>query len=254
MCARRLIPSRKFDLFSNANKGMKNDEDPTYIEPETWNIIAALDRVLYLAQGSALSDEFYEKCKNPLAYLRQELGLTDMQIIVIAILIEAGQPLSWRGIGNFLNISRLSVMVHSEEVEELVNKRWIIHSAAEEMNGMYEGFKLVRGVVTALRKNKPFVPEKIDNLTLQQFVDRVNSYIRQGCRGDISSFIHDENWLVQIIEANQHLPLCQEIARLKDIHSKSLMCVALADYVKYANAENEGITIAFDIDSRYPED
>lgn len=254
MCARRLKPLRTNDPFSNIEDFDANDQDTTYVEPGSWTIITALDRVLHLAKGSKLSDEFFEKCKNPLAYLRQELELSDIQIIVIAILIESGQAISWRGFGNFLDISRLSMMVYSEEVEELVNKRWINHSAAEEMNGMYEGFKLVRGVVTALRKNKPFVPEKIDNLTIQNFVDRVSSYIRQGCRGDISSFIHDENWLVQIIDANQHLPLCQEIAKLDDIHSKSLMCVALSDYAKYANSENEGITIAFDIDSRYPEE
>ena len=47
-----------------------------YKEPETWTIITALDRILDKAEDSRLSDEFWASVKNPLAFLRQELGLT----------------------------------------------------------------------------------------------------------------------------------------------------------------------------------
>ena len=91
-------------------------------EPDTWTIITALDRILDMAQDSQLSDEFWESVKNPLAFLNKELGLTNVQIVALAMLIEAGEPMSWKSMGNYLGCSRLSIMVYSEEIEELKNQ------------------------------------------------------------------------------------------------------------------------------------
>ena len=98
-------------------------------EPESWDIITALCWVISLAADSGLSTEFWEKCKAPLAYLRKELGLTDMQIVVMGMLVEAGEALSWKKMGNFLSISRLKMMTYTEEVEEMVAKRWFVRRA-----------------------------------------------------------------------------------------------------------------------------
>lgn len=95
-------------------------EDKTFKEPETWTIIAALNRVLSQSRKSSLSEEFWKSIQNPLAFLNKELGLTDIQIVILAILIEEGQAVSWRGFGSFLGCSRLSMMMYSEEIEELV--------------------------------------------------------------------------------------------------------------------------------------
>lgn len=130
-----------------------------YKEPEKWTIITALNRVLDAAQDCMLSEEYWEECKNPLAFLRQELGLTNVQIVVLAIMVEAGDVVSWSHIANYLGCSRLTVMVYSEEIEELVTKRWAIRKEARDFGLSQEGFVLAQGVITALRCNKVFVPE-----------------------------------------------------------------------------------------------
>lgn len=164
----------EFDL---SHDKFEQDIMPDYKEPETWTIITALNRVLDQAQDSRLTDEFWESVKNPLAYLRGELGLTDIQIVVMAMLIEAGEPLSWKKMGNFLSCSRLQMMTYSEEIEEMVTKRWFVRRRSHEIGGYFEGFALVHGVITALRHNQIFVPEKIDGLTEQQFVDKLESHV-----------------------------------------------------------------------------
>ena len=90
-----------------------------------WSVITALDFVLNKAKGSKLCNEFWTTCQVPLEYLESTLQLTKAQIVFLAIMIESGEPISWRGFGKFLNFSRLSVMTYSEEFEELVNKVWI---------------------------------------------------------------------------------------------------------------------------------
>lgn len=119
------------------------DSMDEFKEPDTWTIITALDRILDMAQDSQLSDEFWESVKNPLAFLNKELGLTNVQIVALAMLIEAGEPMSWKGMGNFLGCSRLSIMVYSEEIEGLIAKRWAIRKGVREIGGCFEGLALV---------------------------------------------------------------------------------------------------------------
>ena len=235
------------DLFDEEKK---NEE---FKEPDSWTIITAMNRVLDLAERSELSDEFWDACKNPLAFLCQELGLTNIQIVVLAIMIEAGEALSWKRLGNFLGLSRLSVMVHSEEIEELVSKRWFIRKGVHEMGGCYQGFALARGVVTAIRHNKTFVPEKLDGLNEQQFVDKLESHIDKNIDNRSIDFCDDEEWMLQLVKANPHLPLCHEVLKFDDIHVQSLLLMIVYDYAQWEGSDGEGLT--FDtISSLYPED
>ena len=233
---------------------MMVDEESEYKEPDTWTIITALNRVLDLSRDSELTDEFWESVKNPLAFLRGELGLTDIQIVVLAMMIEAGEPLSWKKMGNYLNVSRLMMMTYSEEIEEMVKKRWFACSASFEMGRHYEGFSLVYGVVTALRHNKPFVPEKIDGLTEQQFVDKLESRIDKNFNDRNVSFRDDEEWMVQLCEANPHLPLCHEVLKFSDdIHVQSLLLMIVYDYAQWEGTDGEGLTFET-INDLYPEE
>ena len=233
---------------------MMADEEPEYKEPDTWTIITALNRVLDQSRDSELTDEFWESVKNPLAFLRGELGLTDIQIVVLAMMIEAGEPLSWKKMGNYLNVSRLMMMTYSEEIEEMVKKRWFARSASFEMGRHYEGFSLVYGVVTALRHNKPFVPEKIDGLTEQQFVDKLESRIDKNFNDRNVSFRDDEEWMVQLCEANPHLPLCHEVLKFSDdIHVQSLLLMIVYDYAQWEGTDGEGLTFET-INDLYPEE
>ena len=76
---------RDYELFSDEKK-------EEFKEPDTWTIITALDRVLDAADNSQLSDEFWESVKNPLAFLNKELGLTNIQIVALAIMIGTRMP------------------------------------------------------------------------------------------------------------------------------------------------------------------
>ena len=239
--------------FEMRHGHMMSDEEPEYKEPDTWTIITALNRVLDQSRDSELSDEFWESVKNPLAFLRGELGLTDIQIVVMAMMIEAGEPLSWKKMGNYLNVSRLMMMTYSEEIEEMVKKRWFIRKAAREFGNNFEGFALARGLITALRHNQVFVPEKIDGLTEQQFVDKMESHIDKGMNERGLDFRDDEEWLLQLCQANPHLPLCREVLKFNDIHVQSLLLMIVFDYAQWEGSDGEGLQ--FDtINDLYPEE
>lgn len=246
-------PLRKMKLGIRKPADLPCEIMDEFKEPDTWTIITALDRVLDMAEDSQLSDEFWESVKNPLAFLRQELGLTNIQIVVLAIMIEAGEAVTWKRLGHFLGCSRLSMMVYSEEIEELVSKRWAIRKGAREMGAFFEGIALSYGVVTALRHNKVFVPEKIDGLTEQQFVDKLESHIEKNMNDRSIDFKDDEEWMLQLIKANPHLPLCHDLLMFDDIHVQSLLLLIVVDYAQWEGSVGEGLTFET-ISSLYPED
>ena len=251
---RRLKIQKKAGLEFDLPSTIPGLEDkPEQKEPESWNIITALCWVISLAADSGLSAEFWEKCKDPLAYLRNELGLTDMQIVVMGMLVEAGEALSWKKMGNYLNISRLMMMTYTEEIEEMVKKRWFVRRRTHEIGGTYEGFTLAHGVITALRHNQKFMPEKIDGLSEQQFVDKLESHIDRNLNNHNAVFSDDEEWMVQMAAANPDLPLCREVLKFNDIHIQSLLLMIVVDYAQWEGTEGEGLQFQT-INDLYPEE
>lgn len=224
-----------------------------YKEPASWTIITALDRVLDQAKESALNDEFWENCKNPINFLTEKLGLSKVQVVLLAIMVDSGETMSWRKFGNFLNCSRLSMMMYTEELDEMIAKRWIIRRWTREPGGIYEGFALVLGVISALRHNKPFVPEKLDGFSEQEFVDKLESHIEKNLHDRNMEFKDDEEWMVGLCKANPHLPLCHEVLALDDIHEQSLMLMIVFDYAQWGDSDDEGLVFST-INDLYPED
>lgn len=245
----------KHSIFENDFDGLGTDgKRDDFVEPAEWTIITALNRVLNQAYGSKLSNEFWEVCKNPLEYLKTKLGLSDIQIVIVAILVESGEPMSWRDIGKYLNCTRLSIMCYTEEVENLLEKRWICRCGTMDMGRSFEGFALSKGVVTALRYNKVFVPEKIDGLNIQELIDKVESHIDKNMNSYSVEFEDDEKWLVQLCKANPYIPLCREVLRFDgDLHVQSLLMMIVYDYAQWADSEDEGLTLS-SIDRLYPEE
>ena len=222
-------------------------------EPDEWTIITALDRVLEVAENSQLSADFFETCKNPLDFLRQELGLTNIQIVVLVILIDADEPLSWKRLSSFLGLTRLSFMVYNEEIEQLVRMRWLVRRRVHEMSGICQGFALDPGVVNAIRNNKPFVPEKLDGLTEQQFVDRLESYVDRNIDNSDVKFCYIVEWMAQLVKANPDLPLCRAVLKYDDLFVASLLLMVVFDYAQWEGSEEEGLTLGT-INNLYPED
>lgn len=232
---------------------MFDENEKEYKEPETWTMITALDRVLSQAHNSRLSDEFWESVRNPVSYLTENLELTRIQVVFLAMLIEAGEPMSWKEFGDYLNCSRLSMMIYSEELEKMIAKRWLIRQSMNGFMVLPKGFAVDRGVMSALLLNKKFVPEKIDGLTEQEFVNKLENRVSKHLNRNYGFFSNDEEWMELLCAANPQLPLCQVAMSLDDVHERSLLLMAIFDYAQWADSADEGLTMD-SIDRLYPDD
>lgn len=207
------------------------------------NVVEALDKVQELVKDSKLSSEFWEECAPYLDDLSSKLELNKNQVILLAIMSEVGESMSWRKLGEFMGLSRLKTMAFTPDLSGLRKKRWIYRSAARERMGMYDGFKLVRGVIKALRHNEKFIPEKIEGLSEQVFVDRLTRYVaNEGNNNNIPYEEHFE-FIMELVEANSHLPINRAVKRLVTDTSKMILLLEVADYARYCDTENEGLCI-----------
>lgn len=220
-----------------------------------WDMISAFDSVIEAARLCRGCIDHDQKALSAMAFLRHRLQMTQMQIFIIGMLIEEGTPMSWHDIAHFLDVSRLRAMTYTDEIDELMTSRpWITSAAVRNRNGKFEGFALVPGVIRAIRHNEIYVPESIDGLDEQAFIDRIVSRFSEVIHDDESCCQAEERWLLNLVDHNPELPLCQTVRNLEgDNHCKCFLLFVVYDYIMYGGQPNEGLRMR-DIDAFFPED
>ena len=92
---------------------------------ENMTIVNALIQIIRQALNPQLSDDFWKNCETHLNYLRSQLGLTNFQILFVSILVERSCAMSCDDFASYLNITAFEVRTHGNELDELVNKKWV---------------------------------------------------------------------------------------------------------------------------------
>lgn len=213
------------------------------VEPihDDWSIVKAFNVINDVAPRSQLKKGLFVRCAEAFAFLSDKLGLNPVQCVVIAMLIEEGKPMSFRQMGKTLGLTRLSMMTYYNDLEELFQMRWLQHRGAQEHDGMYDGYALARGVVSAIRENRPFKPEVLECEDTQEFVDKLAEHIGAGYNDEHLIFKDEKYWLQEYVSANAELPICQLANSFKDTDCLSLLMLIIADYANYNGSDNEGI-------------
>ena len=231
------------DDFGDMETPEERETESRTVKPihEDWNIVRAFNVINDVAPKSQLNKDLFIRCAEAFSYLSDKLGINPVQCVIIAMLIEEGKPMSFRQMGKMLGITRLSMMTYYDDLEELFKMRWLQHRGAQERDGMYDGYALARGVVSAIRENCPFTPEVLECEDTQEFVDKVAEHIGAGYNDENLVFKDEKYWLQEIVNANAELPVCKLANSFKDIDSLSLLMLVIADYANYNGSENEGI-------------
>lgn len=223
-------------------------EATTHCKPEEMTLIEALDTIRSASFRSKLSDKLWEDCKIEFEYLRLHTGLNNRQLVVLACLCEAGDGLSWRGLGEQLGLSRLKTMSLSPDIEDMKEKRWIVPYGIEEFGNFFEGFKQVPGIITAFKNNREFTPEVLNGFSEQAFMDRLATFVTTECRDSSVPKEAYDWWLLHFAQCNPQLPVCETVLSLEDNMSKIILLKMLADFAIVGGEPNEGLRLS-DIDS-----
>lgn len=215
-------------------------EDLEFIEEED-TIIEALDRIQMRAKNSTLSPKFWLDTAKDCQFLHEKFGFNENQIVLLAVMAEIGEPVSWRGLGKFFGVSRLKAMSFTPDMNALRRSRWVVSSVAREMGSSYVGFKLAYGVISALRNNIIFTPESIENLPEQIFVNRIVSYIYDDGSDSLLPFEEKRDRLMDYVNANRDLPLCKRVLSYSDDLTRITILLMIADYIRCRGDETSGL-------------
>jgi hypothetical protein len=208
---------------------------------EEWNIVKAFNAINDAAPKSQLNKNLFIRCAEAFTFLSDKLGLNPVQCVVISMLIEEGKPMSLRQMGKILGLTRLSMMTYYNDIEDLFKMRWLQHRGDSENDGIFDGYALARGVISAIRENRPFKPEALECEDTQEFVDKVAKHIGAGYNDEQLVFMDEKYWLQEMVNANAELPICRLANSFKDIDCLSLLMLVIADYANFNGSGNEGI-------------
>ena len=214
---------------------------PTPIHSDNLTIVNAFNSINEELPKSQLEGELFVRCAEAFSYLSEKLGFNAVQCVVIAMLVENGRSMSFRQMGRVLGITRLSMMTHYNDIEDLVSKRWLMHRGAQEADGTYDGYCLAKGVVCAIRENRPFIPEILECADTQEFVERLAEHIASNYSDDEMVFDDEKVWINEIINANKELQICKTALSLNNPDSMALLMLVVTDYCNFNGSENEGI-------------
>ncbi|MBQ0074037.1 MAG: AAA family ATPase, partial [Prevotella sp.] len=188
-------------------------------------------------------------------YLRERLNMTQIQIIVLAFLIEDGVALSWRDLAQKLNVPRLTMMTYSDEVEELVNeRRWLRVTMTNQRCQEVEAYMLRDNVINSIRHNEVYEPESLDGYTEQTLVERLGSVVDNMTPSSSMSVRETQCMMMDLVRHNPELPISKAVLTLDgSIFDKYILLFLVADYAMYGETDQEGIT-SRDIDNYMPND
>jgi hypothetical protein len=136
---------------------------------DNMSIVTALIHVIKQSLNSHLSDEFWQKCETHLAYLRTQLGLTNIQIVFVSMLIDRNDVMSWSDFALYLDITNFEARTHANELDELVKKGWL--TLSDNILRDDKGFELVPEAENALINNQVFVPKEPTDVTEEKTID-----------------------------------------------------------------------------------
>jgi hypothetical protein len=138
-------------------------------EFENMTIVTAMIQIIKQSLNSHLSNEFWNNCEAHLAFLRAQLGLSDIQIVFVAMLIERDDVLSWSNFASYLDITNFEARTYADELDELVKKGWVVQDTGFIPSEM--GYMLVSEAANALINNQVFVPEEPKAATEEKTID-----------------------------------------------------------------------------------
>ena len=230
----------EFDDFDD-DAPQPNRSTTTPVHSDNWTIVNAFNVINEELPKSQLGTDLMIRCAEAFDFLSNLFGFNPVQCVVIAMLVEKGQALSFRQMGKILGLSRLSMMTHYNDIEALIKERWLLHCGSMESDGIFEGYRLARGVVSAIRKNIPFVPEVLECQDTQEFVDKLSTHIALGYNDDSLIFDDEKLWILDFVKANENLEICKTALCLDSIDSIALLMLVIADYCNYNGTKDEGI-------------
>lgn len=213
--------------------------------PQEFTMITALETILDKVEDSGVEDDYRSLCPEAFDYLIGRLGLTEFQIVILAVMADTNEIMSFPKFAEFLDVRSLRILSHFSEFEDLVLKGWIVpKSTRDYKNDDYaRGYRLAKNALASFMNNSVFEPEDLSGLSMQTFMDMLAENI---IFKDLEYDAERESaiaWADRLLLCNHELPLVDAILQIDHDYEQFMMLLFLADFAKHGKSSATGISL-----------
>lgn len=154
-------------------------------EPEEpQNLLEAFELIVRMAKKSRFTDTFFGMASSTIEYVQSIIGFSPEQIALLAVFLNRSddQQIQLCELGQFLGCSTLKMLQMENEIDVLVEKRYI--RSHETPRGRC--FRIPREVIDCLRHNEPYEYERAKICDIHGFLDRINGLVDERHREEIT--------------------------------------------------------------------
>ena len=191
-------------------RNKKNDKKeglPQVVNGEN-TILNALERVLEVAVNSELDDEKLQEAKAEFDFLAAKLSLSQLQAIIVAILIDYDAPVPTKRMAHYLSIRNIRLVSSLNEFKDLLERRIIRRKYDCHMDEI--NYFISPCACQCYIRNEAYIPSSNENLGIAEFMAVIDDIIEQYDTNSLSKReLHEE--LHSLIEKNSTLQLCKDL-------------------------------------------
>lgn len=219
---------RKNDFF-NLEDDFETAQAPTPKELANLTLLKAVDGIVSRSSDSGLTDEFMNMVKPFSAYLAERLKISETQAVLLSLFIEQSSwsSVTLENLSSLLQCHRTSLLMHLDEIEDLVSKRLLKRNSGIDSSG----YNVPMGVLKCLAANKPFIAPEYSKMTEEELFDTIMDLYERNSRNDLD----DESLFLEInsvLKANQELPFVKALSGYtKNQDLKTVLVYLCALYV-----------------------
>ena len=147
-------------------------------------LLDVMERVVALARGSELSDEFYNKAEEDICFIADKLQLSKQQSVILSIFVDNSDSrnIFTSDIADFLEFTTIQFIKCMNDVDELVRREYILKREDERQLS----FRVPIDVLEALRNNEAFVVKAKTNLSASELMMELETVFEMRKNKDLS--------------------------------------------------------------------
>lgn len=170
-------------------------------------LLDAIEQIVMVARDSDLRPDIFDRAARPIGYLCERMNLTKEQAVLLSVFVNfSNRVLDITDLAGFFGCSQIAIIRYMKHVEELYKMRYLKNC---QIDGE-DQYKIVGGVIDALKDDKAYERPRRDGLLLVEFFDVLSSLISER-KEDKLSFMDFASELEDLVNSNSHLPLVKKI-------------------------------------------
>lgn len=215
-------------------------------EMKDMSLLDVMERVVALARGSELSDEFYNKAEEDICFIADKLQLSKQQSVILSIFVDNSDSrnIFTSDIADFLEFTTIQFIKCMNDVDELVRREYIIKREDERQIA----FRVPTDVLEALRNNEAFVVKAKTNLSATELMMELETVFEMRKDKELS-YEQTASKIQCLLEHNAHLAFSRKL-REYALNEEDQMLLVLFCHL-FANNDDDEIRF-HDIEFLFP--